>query len=70
MNVFLYVRVSTEEQSRSGLSLETQEKALKEYCERNSHTIIDIYREDLTIKYIKIQNFFYKITCYMCTHML
>lgn len=30
MNVFLYVRVSTEEQSRSGLSLETQEKALKD----------------------------------------
>ena len=45
MNVFLYVRVSTEEQSRSGLSLETQEKALKEYCERNGHTIIDIYRD-------------------------
>ena len=45
MNVFLYVRVSTEEQSRSGLSLETQEKALKEYCERNNHTIIDIYRD-------------------------
>ena len=45
MNVILYVRVSTEEQSRSGLSLETQEKALKEYCERNNHTIIDIYRD-------------------------
>lgn len=30
MNVILYVRVSTEEQSRSGLSLETQEKALKD----------------------------------------
>lgn len=27
---FLYTRVSTEEQSRSGLSLETQEKALKD----------------------------------------
>lgn len=43
--VFLYVRVSTEEQALHGLSIEAQTAALKEWAERNGHEIVDIYTD-------------------------
>ncbi len=41
----IYVRVSTEEQSREGFSLKEQEERLKEFC----------LKDILSIKFIKMQ---------------
>lgn len=38
-----YIRVSTEEQSRTGLSLESQEIDIKEYCRRMGYQLTEIY---------------------------
>lgn len=46
MKVFLYVRVSSEEQVKHGYSLDAQEQALKEFCEHNKHIILGIYRDE------------------------
>lgn len=46
MKVFLYVRVSSEEQVKHGYSLDAQEDALKEFCEKNGHVILGIYRDE------------------------
>lgn len=41
--VFLYARVSTEEQAIHGLSIEAQTKALREWAKANRHKIVDTY---------------------------
>lgn len=38
-----YIRVSTEEQARKGISLESQEAAIRQYCARNDLKLIDLY---------------------------
>lgn len=43
MRVALYARVSTEEQARHGLSIEAQVAALREWAEREGHTIAGEY---------------------------
>ena len=41
----LYCRVSTEEQARHGLSIESQETALRAFADRNEYKIVDLYRD-------------------------
>lgn len=38
-----YIRVSTEEQSRKGLSLESQKTDIEEYCKRNGYQLKKLY---------------------------
>ena len=45
MKVFLYERVSTEEQARYGYSLDAQHEALADFCKQNSHVIVGEYRD-------------------------
>lgn len=44
-HVFLYVRVSTEEQAVHGLSIEAQTAALEEWARANGHNVVDIYTD-------------------------
>ena len=37
-----YIRVSTEEQANSGLSLESQRQKLQQYCDLHDHDLVDI----------------------------
>lgn len=46
MKVFLYERVSSEEQVKHGYSLEAQDEALKEFCEKHNHVILGVYRDE------------------------
>ena len=46
MRVFLYERVSSEEQVKHGYSLDAQHEALTEFCERNNHVILGVYRDE------------------------
>lgn len=46
MNVFLYERVSSEEQAKHGYSLDAQHEALKEFCDRNNHVIVGVYKDE------------------------
>ncbi|MCL2712053.1 MAG: recombinase family protein [Methanomassiliicoccaceae archaeon] len=46
MRAALYVRVSTEDQAKEGLSLDTQIEQLKVHCEINNWEISDIYRDE------------------------
>ena len=46
MRVFLYERVSSEEQVKHGYSLDAQDEALREFCERNNHVILGVYRDE------------------------
>ena len=46
VRVALYGRVSTEEQALKGFSVDAQVDALKEYCEKNSMKIVDIYLDE------------------------
>lgn len=41
----LYVRVSTQEQAKSGLSVDSQIAALKEYAEKEGYQIVGIYND-------------------------
>lgn len=41
----LYVRVSTQEQKNSGLSVDSQIDALKKYCEEQGYTIAGVYND-------------------------
>ena len=41
----IYVRVSTEEQSREGFSLQEQEKCLRAMCEYKGYAIYKIYKD-------------------------
>jgi len=47
---FLYIRKSTDEDDRQVLSLEAQETELKEFAERESLNIVDVFRESQTAK--------------------
>ncbi len=42
----LYIRVSTEDQARHGISLQAQEEALKNYCSALGYDIFKIYRDE------------------------
>lgn len=46
MKVFLYMRVSSEEQAKHGYSLDAQHQALTEFCKRNGHVILGEYRDE------------------------
>lgn len=41
-----YIRVSSDEQAREGLSLEAQERKIRNYCELKDLELIDIYRDE------------------------
>lgn len=41
----IYVRVSTEEQSREGFSLQKQEDRLKEFCQFKRYSIYKVYKD-------------------------
>lgn len=41
----LYVRVSTEEQKKHGLSVDSQIKALQDYCKQNKYQVEEIYND-------------------------
>lgn len=43
--VGVYIRVSTEDQAKEGVSLAAQEEALKNYCKMYNYEIYKIYRE-------------------------
>lgn len=45
MRAALYIRVSTEEQARDGLSLPRQKEKLKEYANAHNMTIVDYYED-------------------------
>ncbi|WP_089765187.1 recombinase family protein [Chitinophaga terrae (ex Kim and Jung 2007)] len=49
-NVIIYTRVSTDEQARSGYSLNHQELAIKTYCNLKGYNIVQIIREDHSAK--------------------
>lgn len=46
MKVFLYLRVSSEEQVKHGYSLDAQEEALHDFCEKNNHVVLGVYRDE------------------------
>ena len=46
MKVFIYERVSTEEQARQGYSLDAQHDALTEFCKKHNHVILGEYRDE------------------------
>ena len=46
MKVFLYERVSSEEQAKHGYSLDAQHEALVDFCKRNNHIILGEYRDE------------------------
>lgn len=46
MKVFLYLRVSSEEQVKHGYSLDAQYEALKDFCERNDHVVLGVYKDE------------------------
>ncbi len=50
MNVILYLRVSTEEQRKTGNSLDYQEQTLRYYCQHKNYNVIAVYREDESAK--------------------
>lgn len=45
MRAALYIRVSSEEQARHGLSLQEQRDALTRYAKANKMTVVDIYED-------------------------
>jgi len=42
----IYIRVSTEDQAKHGISLQAQEEALKNYCKALGYEIFKIYRDE------------------------
>ena len=46
MRVFLYERVSSEEQVKHGYSLDAQDETLREFCEKHNHVILGVYRDE------------------------
>lgn len=67
MNVIIYCRVSSDEQAKGG-SLDFQEKTLREYCRRNGHNIVDVYREDASGKDFEHRPEINKIMKYCKSH--
>ena len=49
-SAYLYVRVSTDEQKRTGYSLIEQEERLLQYCEIHKINVKGIFREDYSAK--------------------
>ena len=45
MNIIGYIRVSTEEQGNSGLSLAAQAAKIRQYCELHEHTLLQVVEE-------------------------
>lgn len=50
IKVFLYIRVSTDEQADTGYSQRSQEEMLTRYCELNGFTIVNKFIEDHSAK--------------------
>ena len=46
MKVFIYERVSSEEQAKHGYSLDAQHDALIEFCKKHDHVILGEYRDE------------------------
>lgn len=46
MKVFIYERVSSEEQAKFGYSLDAQHEALTDFCKANNHIIVGEYRDE------------------------
>ena len=46
MKVFLYERVSSEEQVKHGYSLDAQHEALTDFCEKNGHVVLGVYKDE------------------------
>jgi DNA invertase Pin-like site-specific DNA recombinase len=46
MNVIGYVRVSTEDQAREGVSLDAQEERLRAYCQAKAWTLVAVVRDE------------------------
>lgn len=46
MKAFLYLRVSSEEQVKHGYSLDAQYEALKDFCEKNNHVVLGVYKDE------------------------
>lgn len=46
MKVFIYERVSSEEQAKYGYSLDAQHEALTEFCKANNHIIVGEYKDE------------------------
>lgn len=49
-NVLIYIRVSTDEQSNQGYSLEYQEILTTRHCELRKYNILQLYKEDYSAK--------------------
>ena len=45
MRCGIYVRVSTDDQRDNGYSIDSQLRMIKEYCEKNDYSIIDVYND-------------------------
>ena len=46
MKVFIYIRVSSEEQAKHGYSLDAQETALRDYCNAHNHVVVGVYKDE------------------------
>lgn len=46
MKVFLYERVSSEEQVKHGYSLDAQHEALEAFCKAHNHVVVGVYRDE------------------------
>lgn len=46
MKVFIYERVSSEEQAKHGYSLDAQHDALMDFCKKHDHVILGEYRDE------------------------
>lgn len=46
MKVFIYERVSSEEQAKHGYSLDAQHDALIDFCQKHNHVILGEYRDE------------------------
>ena len=45
MRCAVYVRVSTDDQRDNGYSIDSQLRMIKEYCEKNDYSIVDVYND-------------------------
>ena len=45
MRCGVYVRVSTDDQRDNGYSIDSQLRMIKEYCEKNDYSIVDVYND-------------------------
>ena len=45
MRCGIYVKVSTDDQRDNGYSIDSQLRMIKEYCEKNSYDIVDVYND-------------------------